>query len=691
MNPVLLRPGGFGGTAAANVPSPPADQLAPTEITNFRVDEAVDELTWSWDQSADVHTGTVAGEGIADYPFDRDASVVDIAAPAANVLAEPTYVQIGADSVVPTFTRLGNDLTIVSSGVGIGQTADEFGFAYWSRTGDFKLKVKIHSWTGASNPYAQCGLMIRETTAVGSKYIAFCQLLGADSKGIQVIRRLVADDYYYNNGGGLFGSAVGVDGPVWITVERVGNLWTYEYSFTNTPGSWLAIGVEPQAFASTVLIGGWAAANDFGDFPCTAVLRGLCWVPATRVSVVQSIAFPASVVGKVRARDLASIPNQADYTATLTGEPLDDEPPPGGELRWHPGSYPYIQPEQIAGTDNTAAINSNMDYACGKDPHINASVSFHWGAIETSFGVYDWTSVDAHITHLQAMSPPRRLIAMIWSGSQFGSNNYSETLPGYYIADPTTYGFWNFVPDPSGGFFPKIEKAAVQARIIAFHEAFAARYNGNPAVEGMYWMEETARVSEDSGFDFDALMLGYQNIWLATKAVCTNMSLATKINYAGNPENTRDLVYWLRDHGIVIGGPDVFYNYEQATFGAPTAETRRNTWAQNTGIGAGVLNCAGTDYDFGAIDLRGVVAFWYQGEQPEFDGVVEFGTHAQIGGRALDILKVSHYICMSGGGESGYPGNAGSSWPSFVTFMAARGWVTNLGCPSIFGGQCNAS
>src|SRR5262249_5801389 len=207
-----------------------------------------------------VYTLTV--NGITDQC--TGANLIAASSQASFVAAAYTSTDIGNPTPPGSTTGATGGYNLVAGGSDIGGTNDHFQFSYQQRTGDFDLKVRLDS-LGLSDPWAKAGLMVRESTAPGSRFAA---VLATPTVS-----------------GCLFESRAAVNGPssqagsfppnypnTWLRLQRVGN------QFTGSAGvdgqSWTTLGTVSLALPATVYFGFAASSHNSGQ-AATAACRDL--------------------------------------------------------------------------------------------------------------------------------------------------------------------------------------------------------------------------------------------------------------------------------------------------------------------------------------------------------------------------------------------------------------------------------
>jgi endoglucanase len=128
-----------------------------------------------------------------------------------------TDSDIGSPSLAGSATFSNNTFTVMGSGADIYGTSDQFNYAYTSTTGDVTVTARVASQTN-THVWAKSGVMIRETTAANSAYVA---VYVTPSNGI---------DMQYRSATGASAAdlarATGIIAPYWLRLVRSGNTFT---------------------------------------------------------------------------------------------------------------------------------------------------------------------------------------------------------------------------------------------------------------------------------------------------------------------------------------------------------------------------------------------------------------------------------------------------------------------------------
>jgi len=172
-------------------------------------------------------------------------------------------------TTMPAGSALGDgaDWTIRGGGPDIWNTADGARFAWQSLTGDGDLVVRVVSQTN-TNAWAKAGLMIRESSAAGSRHIS---LFVTPGNGVSLQHRA--------NTNGSSSSLAGpkrVAAPTWLKLTRRGSVFTGWQSANGT--TWTLVGSRTVAIPASALVG-MAVTSRTTTTLSTAVFAGFSALP----------------------------------------------------------------------------------------------------------------------------------------------------------------------------------------------------------------------------------------------------------------------------------------------------------------------------------------------------------------------------------------------------------------------------
>ncbi len=217
-------------------------------------------------------------------------------------LAPPGFwndADIGSVGVAGGSALSGTNFTVLGSGGDIWGTADGFHFLYQTNNGDGTITARVASQT-AADIWSKAGVMVRETTAAGSREVMMCV---SASQGVSFQNRATTGGTSFNNAVG------GLGAPYWVRLTRSGTTFTAQYSPNGT--SWTTLGSSNiTGFATSAL---WGLA-------VTAHNNALA-----SAATFDSVAMPnaAPVLNTISNRTLI-----AGQTLTITNTATDANSPP---------------------------------------------------------------------------------------------------------------------------------------------------------------------------------------------------------------------------------------------------------------------------------------------------------------------------------------------------------------------------
>jgi regulation of enolase protein 1 (concanavalin A-like superfamily) len=151
---------------------------------------------------------------------------------------------IGAVGVAGSATHSSGTFTVTGSGADIWDTADAFHFVRQPWTGDVQIVARVGS-LGNTDPWAKAGVMIRETTAAGSKHVLMTMSVG---NGSSFQRRTAT--------GGTSEHTTPLDGtvaPYWVKLVRTGSQFS---GYRSSDGAnWTLVGTLNLAMNASVQVG----------------------------------------------------------------------------------------------------------------------------------------------------------------------------------------------------------------------------------------------------------------------------------------------------------------------------------------------------------------------------------------------------------------------------------------------------
>lgn len=195
------------------------------------------------------------GGGDSSYSNEASATTPSPGAPPAPW----TQADIGGPGVVGAGTYAAGTFNVKGGGADIWNLSDAFHFVYQPLNGNGEIVARVASIQN-TDPWAKAGVMIRETTAGGSRN-AFMAI--TPSNGLAFQRRLATGGTSTSTSGAV------VTAPYWVRLVRNGNVFT---GYASTNGSnWTQVGTDTVAMGTTVQVG-LAVSSHNNSVSCTAVL-----------------------------------------------------------------------------------------------------------------------------------------------------------------------------------------------------------------------------------------------------------------------------------------------------------------------------------------------------------------------------------------------------------------------------------
>jgi hypothetical protein len=161
--------------------------------------------------------------------------------------------------------------TMTASGADIWNQADEFHFAYKTLTGVGSIEAQVLS-VDNTDPWAKCGVMIRETLDAGSKFAAVYITPG---NGCRFQARADTGIAATSDTGVVTTQQTAIKAPYWVKLERdvAGNFRGY-YSSNGT--SWTTMSWNPQNIPmSGNIYVGLVLTSHNNNSTCTAKFSGV--------------------------------------------------------------------------------------------------------------------------------------------------------------------------------------------------------------------------------------------------------------------------------------------------------------------------------------------------------------------------------------------------------------------------------
>lgn len=184
-----------------------------------------------------AHNG---GTALGTATFDNVNVAADTTLPSPWVSED-----VGSPALAGSATYAGGTFTVLGSGADVWGGADEFHFVDQALSGDGTLVARVAGQDN-TNEWAKTGIMIKESSAAGSPYVA---LLATPGHGVHLQGTTMRD---------IAGSAT--TAPRWLKLTRTGSTFTGYESANGT--TWTTVGSLTVAMTSGARAGLFVTAHD---------------------------------------------------------------------------------------------------------------------------------------------------------------------------------------------------------------------------------------------------------------------------------------------------------------------------------------------------------------------------------------------------------------------------------------------
>jgi alpha-tubulin suppressor-like RCC1 family protein/regulation of enolase protein 1 (concanavalin A-like superfamily) len=171
---------------------------------------------------------------------------------------------IGAPSPAgsSSYNATTDTFTVMGSGADIWGTSDQFQFVHRTLPGNGVIVARVGSVQNV-DPWSKAGVMLRATTAVGSRH---AMVVVTPGNGVAFQRRLST------NGGSVTTTVGGVTAPVWVKLELRTD--TVIASYSTDGANWMVLGTEQFLIPASVEAGLAMTSHKAGSL-CTATFTGV--------------------------------------------------------------------------------------------------------------------------------------------------------------------------------------------------------------------------------------------------------------------------------------------------------------------------------------------------------------------------------------------------------------------------------
>ncbi|WP_394809675.1 glycoside hydrolase [Nitrosomonas sp.] len=226
--------------------------------------------------------------------------------------------------------------------------------------------------------------------------------------------------------------------------------------------------------------------------------------------------------------------------------------PVSGPVKWHPGHY-----YDLMGSKNNSKYMAQVYKELKNTPALRGvQIRYTWAELETSYGVYNFTSIDKNLAELATQN--KRLIILLQIKA-FDPNMAS--VPEYLKAGIYDEGIFSFNNGGSTiikGHNIKLWNSNVRDRLVALVSALGTRFNSHPYFEGIGLTETSMGVpiktlSSTQEDDF------YSNLSLVNKKMREFFPNTMTFQFTNYPRSfLKSFIENLSAIGTGLGGPDTF-------------------------------------------------------------------------------------------------------------------------------------
>ncbi|WP_297325398.1 glycoside hydrolase [Nitrosomonas sp.] len=215
-------------------------------------------------------------------------------------------------------------------------------------------------------------------------------------------------------------------------------------------------------------------------------------------------------------------------------------------IKWHPGHYVMlVSPGQDSAYYMDQIYNELDTYSAIR----GIAIRYNWAELEPAKGVYDFASIDKHLTELAARD--KRLIILL----EIKSFDPNEILiPDYLKAAIYEGGVFAHTK----GYNLKLWNTAVRDRLGALVRALGKHLNAHPNFEG-FGLQETAMGQPLKPLTSAQIDTYYKNLLSINQRMRNNFPNTMTFQLTNYPRGILDsLINELKTMGATLGATDIF-------------------------------------------------------------------------------------------------------------------------------------
>lgn len=199
----------------------------------------------------------------------ESANSSQVSATPSTSLPSPWVTEdIGAVAATGSASYSGGTFTVSGSGADIWDTADEFRYVYQPSSGNCEMRARVATIQN-TDPWAKSGVMIRESTAPGSRWAA---VFITPNNGVTFQWRATT------GGACQFVQVTGITAPRYVRIQRAGGN-SFRGYYSSNGSNWTQIGGNQNIGMSSSTTIGLAVTSHNDGTLCTSTLDSITATP----------------------------------------------------------------------------------------------------------------------------------------------------------------------------------------------------------------------------------------------------------------------------------------------------------------------------------------------------------------------------------------------------------------------------
>lgn len=336
----------------------------------------------------------------------------------------------------------------------------------------------------------------------------------------------------------------------------------------------------------------------------------------------------------------------------------DDPSDSGTAIKWHPGHYMRL-PENASQSNHFSQIDELASEAAFR----GVSLRLFWYELETSKGVYDFSTIDAYLDKLKKVNasvrrtaglPEFRLIVHVHE-RKFNASTPSGIVPNYLLTESAYNGG---VAQTKNGYIARHWEQPVMDRFIALWQALGKRYDADPYLVAITTGETTmgfGSTGPPDSYSPAAMHAQWRRLISAARVAAPHTSIVLNTNMLGTDEQMKETLNHLVSQRAAAGGPDIL-----------PGETLQ---AQRIWTGA-----------VGGVDYRGNLAILHSMDAAGLGGGQGDYLPQEVFDFAYKTLKVNYLIWA----RNTWVGTAAQQWTTGILPVIRANPALHSACPKSY-------